>query len=163
MSERPDETARRALSIAAALAAAGPGEKADARRMGDDGAPVFWRQASRLGISRPQEQDWLRFTRLIALLTPASATASIHDQARSLGAVLADAGFSEIRVARLLATRGDPRAEALERAIRTIAPKRPHFSVVGLARIVLGRGGNDLARDYYNRLDHTRTPETADE
>ena len=26
-----------------------------------------------------------------------------------------------------------------------------------------GRGGNDLARDYYNRLDHTRTPETADE
>ncbi len=162
MSDGPDETARRALSIAAALAASGSGEKAEARRMGDDGAPVFWRQVSRLGISRPQERDWLRFTRLIALLTRASATTSIHDPARPLGAALADAGFSEPRLARLLAARGDARAEALERAIRMIARTGSRLDVVSLARAVLGQPGNGLARQYYDRLDHARTPEAKD-
>jgi hypothetical protein len=163
MSERENETARRALSIAAALAAASPGEKAEARRMGNDGAPVFWRQVSRLGVDRQQEADWLRFTRMVALLTPASAVTSIHDPDRPPGAALADAGFSETRLARLLAARGEARADALERAIRVIARNRPKLDVVSLALTVFGRGGNDLARDYYNRLDHTPIPEAVDE
>jgi CRISPR-associated protein Cse2 (CRISPR_cse2). len=155
-----DEMAVRALSIALALAVSDPGEKAAARRMDRNGAPVFWRQVARLGISPAHEAGWLRFTRMIALLTPASATASVHDKDRPLGAVLADAGFSEQRLARLLAAQGETRLEALERAIRMLARSRPKIDVVSLARTVMGRDRNRLARDYYARLDRTTTTTT---
>lgn len=159
MSDDTEEIARRALSIAAAIAAADPGEKAEARRMDERGAPVFWRQVARLDLPRWREADWLGFTRLVALLTPAAATQSIHDETRPLGAVLADAGFSERRLARLIAARGPARTEALERAIRMIARDRPRLDVIDLARAALDRHGNRLARDYYARLDHTPAPE----
>ncbi|ODN66294.1 type I-E CRISPR-associated protein Cse2/CasB [Methylobrevis pamukkalensis] len=157
-----DEVARRALSIALALAVSDPGEKAAARRMDKRGAPVFWRQVARLGISSDHEAGWLRFTRMVALLTPASATASVHDKDRPLGAVLADAGFSEQRLARLLASQGDTRLEALERAIRMLARSRPKIDVVSLARTVMGWDHNRLARDYYTRLDRTTTIPTGE-
>lgn len=128
--DRPDEDpqdrfARCALSIAAALAAADPGAKAEARRMDGSGAPVFWRQVARLQLSPYEEPVWLAFTRMVALLSPASASTSIHDPKRKLGAVLAEAGVSEQRLARLLALRGPARLEALERTIRGIARSRP--------------------------------------
>jgi CRISPR system Cascade subunit CasB len=163
MAETSDETARRALSIAAALAAADPGEKAEARRMDDDGAPVFWRQVARLGIPRSQEDSWLRFTRLVALLTPASETTSVHEARRPFGAVLAEAGYSEQRLARLIAARGPARGEALERAVRMLARSHPRLDVVDLAHAALGRGGNRLARDYYTHLDRTATTETTND
>ncbi|WP_417723395.1 type I-E CRISPR-associated protein Cse2/CasB [Salipiger sp.] len=154
MSDPDDRTARCALSIAAALAAAGPGEKAEARRMDERGAPVFWRHAARLGISPSQEASWLQFTRMVALMTPATVTTSIHSSADRVGAVLATAGLSEQRLARLLAARGEARLEALERAIRMVSRKHHKIDVVGLARAVLGQGGNALARDYYR--DHAQ-------
>lgn len=159
MSDDTDEIARRALSIATALAAADPGEKAEARRMDEAGAPVFWRQVARLAIPPYEEAAWLRFTRMVAQLTPATTTQSIHDKARPLGAVLADAGYSEQRLARLIAARGKARLEALERAIRMIARDRPKLDVNSLARAVLGRDGNTLARAYYTRLDRSKTEE----
>lgn len=162
MSEEQGELARRALSIAAALGVADPGEKAAARRMNGQGAPVFWRQVARLGIPWREEEGWLLFTRMVAVLTPASAEGSIHEAQRPLGAVLADEGFSEQRLARLLAARGDARVEALERAIRMIARSRPRLDVIDIARAVHGQGGNRLARDYYTRLDHSPTEETQD-
>lgn len=157
MSELDDLTARRALSIAAALATAGAGERAEARRMDGQGAPIFWRQAARLGLPVTQEAQWLRFTRLLALLTPAAATVSIHDPGEKLGAVLAKSELSEPRLARLLAARGETRLEALERAIRMVARRHPKMDVVSLARFVLGQGGNALARDYYTQLDRANT------
>lgn len=160
MAEQQGELARRALAIAAALGAADPGGKAEARRMDRQGAPVFWRQVARLGIPPREEEGWLCFTRLVALLTPAGAEGSIHEAQRPLGAVLADEGFSEQRLARLLAARGDVRAEALERAIRMIARSRPRLDVVSLAHAVHGQGGNRLARDYFTRLDNSPSEET---
>lgn len=159
MSDDTDIVPRRALSIAAGLAVASPGEKAEARRIGVDGAPIFWRQVARLDIPRHEENRWLRFTRLVALLTPASATGSIHDAARKLGVVLADAGYSEQRLARLIAARGEARLDLLERAIRMIARDHPSLDVVDLAYAVLGGDGRRLARDYYRRLDHSPTEE----
>lgn len=169
MSEETDESARRALSIAKALGQADPGEKAAARRMGPEGAPVFWRQVARLGIAPGQEALWLRFTRAVAHLTPASETDTIHVSGRKLGAVFADGGnagaalgadaakpvISEQRLARLLAMRGEARAEALERMIRMIARARPRLDVVSLAWAFLNPASNRLARDYYSRLDHS--------
>lgn len=159
MADPTDDLARRAVAIAAALAAADRGEKAEARRMDTGGAPVFWRQAARLDLPRWEEDCWLRFTRLVAILTSASAGQSVHDGTRPLGAVLAETGFSERRLARLLAARGAARDEALERAIRMIARTRPRLNVVDLARVVFGRDNTRLARTYYQQLDHIPTKE----
>jgi len=162
MSDPTDDMARCAVAIAAALAAADPGEKAEARRMDEGGAPVFWRQAARLDLPRRQESGWMLFTRLVAILTPASARQTVHDASRPLGAVLAEAGFSERRLARLLAARSAARDAALERAIRMIARTHPRLNVVDLARVIFGRDRNRLPRSYYQHLDHAPTEETTD-
>lgn len=175
-----DETARRALAIAAALAVAGPGEKAETRRMGPEGAPVFWRQVARLGIRPHEEGAWLRFTRMIALMTPATRRESIHETGRKLGAVLADGGdmhrvirlpdkkpvVSEVRLARLArlaAARGPTRLDALERAIRMIVRNRPQLDVTDLAQEVLARRPSRLVADYYRRTDRFEKKEAAND
>lgn len=162
MVEVVDPIARRSLALAHAIAAASPGEKAAARRMGAEGAPVFWRQVARLNIRPHEEAAWLRIVRLIALLTPSSIETTIHDKGRFFGAVLAAEGFSEQRLARLLAVRGSVRDEALERAIRMISRSRPRLDVVDLARFALGRDINAVARAYYHELDRKST-EAADD
>lgn len=163
MSKPESETARRALAIAAALAAADSGDKAEVRRMGSAGAALFWRQVARLDIPLGQEDDWLLITRLVALMTPASRDHSIHDPARPLGAALAEAGLSEQRFARLLAARGPARSEALERAVRMMARKVTGLDVTDLARAILWHDDtNRLARNYYRQLDHVKSKDTRD-
>jgi len=155
-----DNLARQSLAIAAAIGVASSGEKAEARRMDAGGAPVFWRQVARLGISQFQEPQWLHFARLVAILTPSSAQTSIHQNGRQLGAALAGAGLSEPRFARLLAARGPARLNALERAVRMLARAHPTLDVVSLASFVFDRDGNALARSYYQRLDHSEIERT---
>jgi len=164
MSLPEGETARRALSIAAALAAADPGEKADARRMGSEGSALFWRQVARLDIAPSQEAPWLLFTRLVALMTPASRDKSIHDAGRPLGAAMAEAGLSEQRFARLLAARGAAREDALERSIRMMARKVPGLDVRELARATLWPADtSNLARRYYEKTDHVKPEDPQDD
>ena len=177
MSKPESEAARRALSIAAALASADPGEKAAARRMGPAGSALFWRLVVRLGIPRSQEAKWRLFTQIVALMTPASRETSIHEAGRHLGAVLADGGdrhkalntpeakpaVSEARMARLLAARGDARDEALARIIRMLARRVESLDVTDLASAILWPADtNKLARRYYERLDHSPTKEPED-
>ncbi|KPQ08604.1 MAG: subtype I-E CRISPR-associated protein Cse2 [Rhodobacteraceae bacterium HLUCCA12] len=162
----PDNTVDvpgRARAIAAALAYAEPGERAAARRMGAEGAAVFWRIVARHGIAPKDEEKWRRITKLLALLTPASATESVHEAGRHFGAVLADGGdaqarlekpaLSEHRLARLLAARGQARLDALERAVRALARNRPKVDVESLAWAVLNNDARAIARTYYTRLD----------
>lgn len=164
MSQPESETARRALSIAAAIAAADPGEKADARRMGPEGCALFWRQVVRLGITAAQEAPWLAFTRLVALMTPASRDRSIHDAGRPLGATMAEAGLSEQRFARLLAARGAARADALERVTRMMARKVPGVDVRDLAQAILWPADTShLARRYYEKTDHVKPEDPQDD
>lgn len=158
-----DDVASRALAISGALAHADPGERAAARRMGAEGAPVFWRLVAQHGIAPRDEEKWLRITKLLALLTPASATESVHEAGRDFGAVLADGGdararlekpaLSEQRLARLLAARGTARLDALERAVRALARNRPRVDVPSLAWSVLNDNARAIARTYYARLD----------
>lgn len=164
MSQPENETARRALSIAAALAAASPGEKADARRMGPEGSALFWRQVARLGIAPSQEAPWLVFTRLVAQMTAASRNKSIHDAGRPLGAAMAEAGFSEHRFARLLAARGAAREDALERAIRMLARRVTDLDVRDLAWAILRPADTShLARKYYEKADHVKAEDPQDD
>lgn len=163
MSKPESETARRALAIAAALAAAEPGEKAEARRMGPSGCALFWRQVARLGIPPHQEGDWLLFTRLVALMTPASRDSSLHNGDRAVGAALADAGLSETRFARLLAARGTSRDDALERAIRMMARQGAGLDVIDLARAILWPDDTSrLARSYYHQFDRVKDKDIQD-
>jgi CRISPR type I-E-associated protein CasB/Cse2 len=153
MADPENKTARRALSIAAALAATTPGEKAEARRMDAAGSPLFWRQAARLELPQSQEAMWLRFTRMVALMTPAGRDISIHDDGRPLGAALADAKLSEQRFARLLAARGATRDDALERAIRMLARTGKGLDVTDLANAILWPDETSrLARTYYRQF-----------
>lgn len=158
-----EKVAERAHVIARAIATAGPGERADARRMDGGGSPLFWRLHARLGMTQHDEDRWLRITRMLALLPPNAEWHSIHEPGRRLGAVLADGGatharlekpvVSEQRFARLLAARGTARLDALERTIRMIARARPKLDVADLAWVVLREDSGNLARDYYSRLD----------
>lgn len=157
--------ARRALAIAGELARADAGERAAARRMGTEGAAIFWRLVARYGIARNEEEKWRRIMKLLALLTPASATESVHEAGRHFGAVLADGGdararlekpvLSEKRLARLLAARGQARLDALERAVRALARNRPRVDVPSLAWAVLNDDSRAIARAYYARLDRS--------
>lgn len=158
-----EEVARRALSMAGALAHADPGERAAARRMGPEGAAVFWRLVAQHGIAPHEEDKWRRIAKMLALLTPASATESVHASGRQFGAVLADGGdaqarldkpaLSEQRFARLLAARGQARLDALERAVRALARNRPKVDAPSLAWAVLNDDVRAIARAYYARLD----------
>lgn len=173
-----------AVTLATALAKASPGDKAAARRMGDGGSPFFWRMAARHGLRRHEEAKWRLIVKCIAMLTPASADKSIHDEGRPFGAVLADGGdlttvlkdgskeragrpdakkptISEERLARLMAARGDARLRAIERAVRALARARPTLDVASLAWAVLKDDPADIARDYYRRLD--RAPAKKDQ
>lgn len=163
MSDTSTSVGQRALAIATALAHASSGEKASARRMGPEGAPFFWRMAARFNMAPSEEPAWRAITKALALLTPASATDSIHEYNRWLGAVLADGGvpnahleapaFSEQRLARLLAARGAARHDALERAMRMLGRKRVKIDVPSLAWAYLNEDGQEIARRYYQRLD----------
>jgi len=163
MPDTENEVARRALKIARELIRADGGERAAARRMAKEGAPVFWRMVARLGIERNEEEGWRRITKALALLTPAGATESVHENGREFGAVLADGGdahrrldkpfCSEQRLARLLAVRGAARLDALERAVRMMARDRPRVDVPSLAWAYLNEDARIIARAYYRRLD----------
>ncbi len=173
MSESDSIAGTRALAIATALAHAPSGDKSSARRMGPEGAPIFWRMAARFNMTTTEEPAWRAITKALALMTPASATESIHEDHRWFGAVLADGGdaqahlekpvLSEPRLARLLAARGTARHDALERAIRMLAHKKVKIDVPSLAWAYLNEDGQDIARRYYQRLDQsarTREKET---
>jgi CRISPR system Cascade subunit CasB len=154
----------RALAIARALSSASTKDRAETRRMDDTGSPFFWRMAARLDLASHEEKPWLVFTRMAAMLTSSSTKEWFHDETRPLGAVLADGGdrtrrleapvVSEARLARLLAARGGSRLSALERSVRGIARETRHLDAVSLAWAVLNPDGQNIAKQYYRRLDH---------
>lgn len=157
-----ERIARIGSDIAHSLARASAGERSEARRM-TDGCPFFWRMTALLNLPEREREKWLRYTRMAALLTPASAKDSFDDRDRSLGAVLADGGkmhenleapaISEHRLARLLSSRGTARLDALERTIRMIASKTRKMSATDLAKAVFFVDTTRIANAYYRRLD----------
>lgn len=163
MPDTENKVARRALKIAQELVRADGGERAAARRMEKEGAPVFWRVVARLGIERNEEEKWRRITKALALLTPTGTTESVHENGREFGAVLADGGdthrtldkpfCSEQRLARLLAARGAARLDAMERVVRMMARSYPRVDVPSLAWAYLNEDARMIARAYYRRLD----------
>ena len=169
-----------ATYAAATLAALLPGDLAELRRMAPGNlAPWFWRLANR----RPatigyREGDWMHVIRILAILTPRGDPETrprLHQSSRGLGAVLCDGGdhawpepaqtqprpaYSELRFARLLASKGTQRPVLLTRAARSLARSMRPGSGVDVREIAFAilhpdstEVNNRLARSYYARLD----------
>jgi len=156
------------------------GPLAELRRMepGCPGTPIFWRLAAEHGFGEGETtQRWMQIVRILAILTPRShlnPAVRLHDRFRHLGRVLCDGGnqawpsdpknprpaLSETRFARLLSTPAARRGEALERIARMLARTRtPEVGIncTEIACLLLQADDSqplqDLARDYYRRLD----------
>lgn len=177
----PPDAADLAAAAAAALAAAAemqrldPGPMAELRRMTpDDPAPAFWRLAVRHPAMTERRADWVQVLKILAILTSKGAPEGrlpLHDRKRPLGEVLCDGGdpdwrphgtppdgvFSERRLVQLLATRGNARFVALERAARMIAAKRNPASGIDVTQIAEAilwpERTAPIAEAYFRRLD----------
>lgn len=157
------------------------GPLAELRRMESDGvgSPIFWRLAAELGFRPNETKHWMQIVRILAILTPNSRLNSavrLHDGSYGLGRAFCDGGhpawpadpknprpaLSEVRLARLLVMPAAQRGEALERIARMLARSRAPENGINCAEIAqLLLDPNDrkllqeIARDYYARLDRT--------
>ncbi len=101
-------------------------------------------------------KDWVTIVSGMALMSP-----SIHRPDRSLGRVLAEVNYSESRLERLLAARGDVRRTLVLRTVRLMAAKLVSCNWSDVAGLILLRDPDKveainrrIARDFYfNQLE----------
>lgn len=126
------------------------GERASLRRMapGQDPPLGFYRFAlDHLPAGwEQQEPDWMALVAGMALMSP-----NAHRRERGFGRAMADAGFSEARLERLLAADGDTQRVLLLRAARFLAAKATPFDWTQAALLLLTRD-EQKRRDLYRRI-----------
>jgi len=137
------------------------GERAALRRMAP-GQPLtlaFLRFAHRhlpehWHRSRDAIDDWVTVVAGIALMSP-----NAHRPDRGLGTALAESGYAESRLERLLASRGHARRVLLLRAARFLAAKNSAFNWVESAQLLLTKDPDrqealhrGIAGDYFSAL-----------
>jgi len=137
------------------------GERAALRRMVPAQAPplAFYRFALRYlpegwDASPGLQKDWITIVAGMALMSPGA-----HRPDRRLGTALAEAGYSEARLERLLAAEGDIRRTLLLRAARFLAAKGSPCNWVDAAQLLLTRDPDRrehvhrrIASDFYQSL-----------
>ncbi len=151
--------------LAGALARLDPGDLARLRRMDPEGPgeAAFWQLVTELDLPCTPAR-WLFPVRLMALLTPRgdprAGKRPAHDGARALGVALAEAGFSETRLLRLMERAPETRAEALERMVRFLAARGSgEFDCRELFWLLHGTGPAPLRRladQYFRTLARTQ-------
>lgn len=156
--------------IARALSsrAVGSGDLAELRRLDVHAPdkPAFWRIVAAYvdpgrqtaGFSLAAESAWA-----IVLSNMARMAPSPHDPRRSVGRALAEAGFHELRLMRLLRTHGHGFSDVVRRACGFLAARGDAVNWVELAALILTTDRDRaeairrrIARDYYNY--YTVTP-----
>ena len=168
-----------ATGVAATLIRLGSGDLAELRRMAPGNlAPWFWRLAARFAAIGRREEDWTHIVRILAILTPRGDPEKrprLHQPNRRLGSALCDGGdtswpgtdqgdprpvYSELRLAKLLTSRGAQRPLLLTRAARSLVRSMPAGSGIDVRSVAYAvlypdsaRINNGLARSYYARLD----------
>jgi CRISPR system Cascade subunit CasB len=140
-----------------------PGDVASLRRM-HPGAPeplAFWKVAATyldeaLAGAGPYSESERRWAVILAAI---AELRGLHQPTRRLGHALAVAGFSEVRLARLLRARGQALADATRTAVRFLATKGEPVDLADLARLVLSDGRRDeeqvrrqIARGFYGHI-----------
>lgn len=145
-----------------------PGDVAALRRLDPDdpAAPAFFKVAVQLledvmpdveSAGEPARMEAER--RWAAILCAMALTSGLHRFDRPLGSALAESGFAELRLTRLLRARGDQVFPALRAAAQYLASKAEPFDPTDLARLVLSEGRRDeekvrraIARSYFKAL-----------
>ncbi len=150
------------LSIAGQISRLDPGSAAALRRdpLAGSGAAPFWDLLARNSIDETGEgfKRWAALIQAIAILTPKGRDADkswAHDGAVPMGEALQQSGISELRLARLLAAKGEMRRDLMIRTCRRLAAGGPiRFDLRTLARFVLYEHESQdqlVARKYYTR------------
>ena len=145
-----------------------PGVVADLRRLspGDPASPAFFKIAA--GYLEPA--GWLSGDgprrdqserRWGALLCGMAHTVGLHQPGARLGRALAEAGYSELRLVRLLQSRGAGLLDTVRLTARFLAAKGQAVDWSELARLVLSDGQQHaesvrrgVSRDYFRNLEH---------
>lgn len=99
--------------------------------------------------------DWTTLVAGIALMSP-----SAYTPRTGFGAALAEAGYSELRLERLLSAEYDVRRTLFLRAIRFLSAKSKPFNWTEGARFLLTRSEGkqenlnlQIARDFYSKIN----------
>ncbi len=141
-----------------------PGDVAALRHLDPDNpaALAFFKVAAQLleGALAEDEpartEDELRWATILSALAVAKG---LHWPGRPLGVALASAGFSELRLTRLLRARGDQVFPAVRGAAQFLAAKAEPFDALHLALLVLSEGRSDeekvrrdIARSFFKPM-----------
>lgn len=162
MTDRAPSPAEQVVpKVAQRIARLGPGPAAALRRGPTKGAgtAAYWQLVAQLeNDGLPGDSpSWKTIIQSIAILTPRGQDPekqSSHDPTMAMGAVLFDAGLSELRLAHLLNARTAARRRLVVRTCRRLASSGHHrFNLRTLARFVLYQNSDkpaqDIAREYY--------------
>lgn len=149
------------VRLAAQIARLKPGPAAALRRgvVGGEASAAFWQLMATHGIEGRGDElpKWAAIMQAMAILTPRGGDAtkrSAHDGSKPMGAALAEAKMSELRLARLLSARGEMRRDLAIRTCRRLAAsKSVRFDLRTLAKFILREHDQSqahwIARHYY--------------
>ena len=150
----PDVIGRIAGAMARDLI--GPGERAELRRLdvAHPHSPAFWKiMTAWIGPAQTLESEtrWAIVLSGFARLGP-----PLHKRGARLGRALANAGYSELRLLKLLKVKGPTFADAVRRLCGFLAAKAEPVDWIELARFILTTDEQkadelrrNIARDYY--------------
>ena len=134
-----------------------PGDRAALRRLQPGQAPplIWYRFAVLAGLdSLGLSADWVTIVAGIALMSP-----DAHTAVRGLGEALATAGYSELRLERLLVSEGPTQRLLLLRAARFLAAHHTAINWNQPAGLLLARDADKrealcdtIASDFYRHL-----------
>jgi CRISPR system Cascade subunit CasB len=144
-----------------------PGDLADLRRLGegDIGSPAFWKVAALWlepkGFLRDQggEARDAAERRWAFILAGLATLGHLHQPGYRLGRALAEAGFSELRLVRLLRSYDETLLDLVRITARQLAAKGQQVDWADAAELVLSDGADHeesvrrrVARDFYKHL-----------
>lgn len=164
------------VRLAAQIARLKPGSAAALRRgpLEGEGCAAFWQLMADNGIEGRAGDlpRWAAIMQAIAILTPRGGDEkkrSAHDGRKPMGAALAEANISELRLARLLSARGEMRRDLAIRTCRRLSGNESvRFDLRTLANFMLRENDKSqahwIARHYYriaSKAKDTQTGETS--
>ena len=162
--------------LSACLPHLSTGDRARLRRApleaGDAGAPAFWKLAAHEKYGFAATPEWAAIVQAMAILTPSGDDnpEGPHNPSNRFGKALCDGGnaswgqggsdarpvLSELRLAKMLAAKGELRRELVVRAAKIIAKSGTPVNCADMARFIRDERSHEparrIARHYYARL-----------
>ncbi len=139
------------------------GEMADLRRISPDQpfTPALWRilLMQNLDKSPPwiSQEQWER--RWATLFMGMANCSGLHNYSISLGAALAEAGWSELRFVQFMLAKDETLEKHLRRVAQFLSSKNQEANWTDLARLLFFQSGDagerirlSISRDYYSRI-----------